>query len=177
MTSPCATSPYTLDDLYKILSLGDGLKGWYLFISCLDLIWSLNTFHYSENVGKPYSGCTSLISQHKFVTSYAHLIYYSYSGRLMFAFSTVTFHSIRPIYLSFFSFCPKKLTRNFFTFTDNRKHVWIVINQSMASVRTNERGSSRPFRFSFSQRQMFIWRHYSRCGLTVSCTRLFGKHP
>ncbi|KAF8814748.1 hypothetical protein BYT27DRAFT_7205702 [Phlegmacium glaucopus] len=55
MTSPYTTAPYTLDDLYRILSLADGLK---------------------ENVGKPYSGCTSLLSRFMFVFTHMKFLHF-----------------------------------------------------------------------------------------------------
>lgn len=58
MTSPYATSPYTLEDLYKILSLVDGLK---------------------ENVGKPYTGCTSLLS--RLMTVFSRLKFFHFYGQ------------------------------------------------------------------------------------------------
>ncbi|KAF8814754.1 hypothetical protein BYT27DRAFT_7205709 [Phlegmacium glaucopus] len=57
ITSPYATSPYTLDDLYKILSLADSLK---------------------ENVGKPdgaYGG-SSLLSRFMFVFSHMKFLHF-----------------------------------------------------------------------------------------------------
>jgi len=97
-------------------------------------------------------------------------------GRFMFVFSTVAFQYISLLNI-FIVYLFSKVTWNFFTFMDSRKHVLIAINQSMAQEPTNERGSSKLFRFFFSRRQTFIWKYYRRCGLTVSCTRLFGKHP
>ena len=58
MTSPYSTVPYNLEDLYKILSLTDSLKG------MQNILGYPRTQTLSvENVGTRYGGCVSLLSK------------------------------------------------------------------------------------------------------------------